>query len=1449
MERSNWSRMDFNRGRDFARNKSFASGRGAVGLAVVLLFSALTLFGCQFSGDGGGGGGGPACQAFVARACPCAISTGIQTCSADGSGFGECQCPFQKATVAPWVVQTDGVAPKEAKAIGNSLVMPAEGNTVFMGLLPGEYLLSWDAGIMGQVTDVVVNGNTLEIKTTPCALTDVFEELEFHLHSNVPILPNLPPGVGTGSTIQPPTMAQIPVTENGEMKSLEPLAPVSAQGVPAKVKGPAGTEIGIKGKLDIGVEFIQPSHFDLNADIDADISIGFFTLNEFKFIASLGVDAQVKSRLTVDAEVEVWAEIELIEAALTAAGYGELAPLRVPITGPLELEITIPIGCKLEMDAQVNVESTFIFKADASGGIYYDKDFEDPKWRTVGSSELEKSFTLDDFDFAAHGLFQCYLKPKLALTVFRCGGPTLAAGPYVGVEAWVGMDNKLQVKAGFNGSVGGKIEILGEYTLWEEEWDLFDYYWVLWEKHWSICGDGWRQNTSNINEEDREECDVGIWNYKQHEMFDGAEPCIPAGQPGACTCGTGYVPDIYNGATYEDLGKWGTGTNWCVPTCGNGVVEPEEEEVCDDGNRWTGDACVADCSRLYCVCGDGIKDCWEKCDDGNRNNGDGCDGSCWSLEVCGNDIVDYAAGEVCDDGNTLDGDNCSHDCKSREQCGDGILNPVKGEECDDGDLDDCDGCSSKCKIITDNNFCGDGVWCGQASDGCDDGNSDDCDRCHNDCTWNIGCGDGHICGIEQCDNGNWNGLCSDCDAYCMIKSGVGCGDGVVCSILGEECDDGNQNDCDGCMNNCHIGYNFCGDGVKRCDEQCDDGNSTAGDGCSPVCKLEVCGNKILDSKIGEVCDDGNTVDGDGCSKNCRSNETCANNILDPAAGEVCDDGNRLGGDGCRPDCKGFEICGDGLLDSGEGCEDTTVGGRDLGCFPGYPDCLAPCHGCIGRCGDGFQTPTEDCEQTPDPIDPGCTLATPICNSSCNGCRPDCSTVKCGDFQVCPPETCDDGNTVSSDGCSSNCLSNETCGNGVMDTNKAEACDDGNVNGGDGCRGDCLGLEACGDGLYDPLAGELCDNTSPQGLDAGCIAGFPNCDALCLCQAHKCGDGVLGPGETCDDGDNDNCTIGCNSDCTRILDPVPVCGNSILECGEICDDGNTVDCDGCRADCSAVEFGCGDGFLCGAEVCDDGNTVSADGCRDDCRSDETCGNLLLDLDAGEACDDGDTVFCSGVCNENCSDFYTDVCGDAAVTTCELCEDTDPANASVDSGCNAGAPNCNNCNACSADVCGDGITGPSEGCDYGGICNDAMEMPCTTLDLSLCTAPTPVCNTFVYSINPAQGEYCATDCTHVLCGDSIAYPGIEACDDGNIADCDTCVNLCTLPNPIPGCGDGLLCGIEVCDEGIWNGPAGGDCCALDCLSRPLCGDGTQDWCEQCDDNNTLPGDGCSPTCRTE
>ncbi|HJQ85522.1 MAG TPA: DUF4215 domain-containing protein [Candidatus Binatia bacterium] len=119
--------------------------------------------------------------------------------------------------------------------------------------------------------------------------------------------------------------------------------------------------------------------------------------------------------------------------------------------------------------------------------------------------------------------------------------------------------------------------------------------------------------------------------------------------------------------------------------------------------------------------------------------------------------------------------------------------------------------------------------------------------------------------------------------------------------------------------------------------------------------------------------------------------------------------------------------------------------------------------------------------------------------------------------------------------------------------------------------------------------------------------------------RRCGNGVVDPGEACDDGDRQN-GDGCDVNCTPTG-----CGNGIRTGDEECDDGNATSGDGCSSECERECDGdcptpvCGDGVLAPGEECDDGNTTAGDGCSALCRRE--CTTI-------EECDDGDPCTIDG-----------------------------------------------------------------------------------------------------------------------------------------------------------------------------------------------------------------------------
>jgi fibro-slime domain-containing protein len=252
---------------------------------------------------------------------------------------------------------------------------------------------------------------------------------------------------------------------------------------------------------------------------------------------------------------------------------------------------------------------------------------------------------------------------------------------------------------------------------------------------------------------------------------------------------------------------------------------------------------------------------------------------------------------------------------------------------------------------------------------------------------------------------------------------------------------------------------------------------------------------------------------------------------------------------------------------------------------------------------------------------------------------------CGDGIIEISETCDDGNTVGGDGCSSTCqieprytcprpgkpcVHDVVCGDGMLEG--MEACDDGNTVGGDGCSGDCAvecGWE-CPPGTY--------------------------------CRAAKCGDGKVAGNEQCDDG-NTTDGDGCSAICTLESKPVGVpegwvCTSPVAGGG----DGGV---GACKGPTTCTTSTCGNGVKEGSEQCDDSNTATGDGCSPFCRLEPICpatggpcttacgDGLLLPIDKanGQQCDDGNTVDGDG-CSSTCKIEPGFVCTDVSSTPAML-----------------------------------------------------------------------------------------------------------------------------------------------------------------------------------------------------
>ncbi|HEU5073399.1 MAG TPA: DUF4215 domain-containing protein, partial [Polyangiaceae bacterium] len=221
------------------------------------------------------------------------------------------------------------------------------------------------------------------------------------------------------------------------------------------------------------------------------------------------------------------------------------------------------------------------------------------------------------------------------------------------------------------------------------------------------------------------------------------------------------------------------------PACGDGEINLDPPEACDDGNSLPGDGCSGTCvveAYHECptpgelcvstiVCGDGMLGPGEACDDGNATAGDGCSDRCNLVET----------GFVCREPGVT--------CTRVFLCGDGVTDPNEG--CDDGDLLSGDGCSDRCRLEAGFKCEGNPVVCTPTT-----------------------CGDSLQEGAESCDDGNqapFDGCSSTYQAEPVCATGEACssscGDGIT--FKGEECDDGNLRDGDGCSSSCaqEEGYN------------------------------------------------------------------------------------------------------------------------------------------------------------------------------------------------------------------------------------------------------------------------------------------------------------------------------------------------------------------------------------------------------------------------------------------------------------------------------------------------------------------------------------------------------------------------------------------------------------------------------------------------------------------
>lgn len=250
------------------------------------------------------------------------------------------------------------------------------------------------------------------------------------------------------------------------------------------------------------------------------------------------------------------------------------------------------------------------------------------------------------------------------------------------------------------------------------------------------------------------------------------------------------------------------------------------------------------------------------------------------------------------------------DCPMKQasrSCGDGRVDD--GEECDNGEGRNGDGnCSVECQFLA----CGDGVLSPELGEECEPKREEvyAVDPATGQLTTELrfmAASCGATCAVPDCgDDGVCVGGCSK-----ITKPACAASSAVSSSSRPAEA----VHEAASSSSAAYVAR--CGNAVKDPGEQCDDGNSLDSDGCTIACKLPRCGDGAVQK--GEDCDDGNAVNADGCSNACKR-PSCGDGIVQH--GETCDAaGNNSDylANACRSDCSAPR-CGDTVVDNGEECD-------------------------------------------------------------------------------------------------------------------------------------------------------------------------------------------------------------------------------------------------------------------------------------------------------------------------------------------------------------------------------------------------------------------------------------------------------------------------------------------------------------------------------------------------
>ncbi len=624
---------------------------------------------------------------------------------------------------------------------------------------------------------------------------------------------------------------------------------------------------------------------------------------------------------------------------------------------------------------------------------------------------------------------------------------------------------------------------------------------------------------------------------------------------------------------------------------------------------------------------------------------------------------------------------------------------------------------------------------------------------------------------------------------------------------------------------------------------------------------------------------------------------CGNGLLDE--GELCDPAIAAGFPGACPaaSCDDKVACTDDLATGGACrivCQHQAVTRLQAGdrCCPAGATAASDSD-CSATCGNGTREGEETCDIAIAAGNPGacptmaacddgnpCTrdelLSGNTCTAICvhqaqtgarpgDGCCPagvtatedsDCPAV-CGNWHRDPGELCDRAQaSTSPNGCPTKCESpgSESCvlhtlaGTGCAlrcaSTPISYAAPDDRCCPKDASRNydsDCPSI--CGNGVVEP--GESCDNTIPAATAGACPTTCPRPADLCLTSqlveraedcAARCEITVLG---TCSSQRDGCCPKGCAG---RDPDCSPSCGNGVVDSGETCDTALPVGAIGaCPRSCADANS-CTSDQLIGEGTCharcafvpvtalknDDGCCPAGSNNLVDKDCPATCGNGLVEGPA-ETCDRARAPASPGGCPTTCPPLPIGCTRFALRGAPETCSsqcilESIAACASNDGCCPAGCTRGSDSDCPS--ICGNAVVEPGEACDVGLTAGNVGACPIACDD----------------------GDACTTDVTlgrRIDCTRSCRFDPISSCRTGDGC-CPAGCNRDSDADCAPAsCGNRSVEAGEACDPPgtcPTRCPSDGDDCTLEvvvgdaracqarCRSMPIrsCSGGTSDRC---------------------